>query len=48
LYLDLADTWQVFDNSALAGPRLIAARMPGEETRLIDADAWRNLLELSR
>jgi predicted ABC-type ATPase len=48
LYLDLADTWQVFDNSALAAPRLIAARMPGEETRLIDSDAWRNLLELSR
>ncbi|MCC7131368.1 MAG: AAA family ATPase [Gemmatimonadales bacterium] len=48
LYLDLADTWQVFDNSTLAAPRLIAARMPGEETRLIDADAWRNLLELSR
>jgi len=48
LYFDLADTWQVFDNSTLAAPRLIAARMPGEETRLIDADAWRNLLELSR
>ena len=48
LYLDLADTWQVFDNSALAAPRLIAARMPGERTRLIDADARGNLLELSR
>ena len=48
LYLDLADTWQVFDNSALAAPRLIAARMPGEEIRLIDVDAWSNLLELSR
>ncbi|MEZ4457852.1 MAG: zeta toxin family protein [Gemmatimonadales bacterium] len=48
LYLELADTWQVFDNSALSAPRLIATKMSGEETRLTDPEAWKTLLEVSR
>ena len=47
-YLDLADTWQVFDNSMLAAPRLIAAGMPEEGSRMTDADAWDKLKERAR
>ncbi len=48
LYLTLVDTWQVFDNSALFAPRLIAAQTPGEGNRILDPKAWANLVELSR
>ncbi len=48
LYLDLADTWQVFDNSALTVPRVIAAKMLDQERRILDGGAWHNLLEVAR
>jgi len=46
-YLDLADVWQVFDNSALTAPRVIASKMYADEPRIFDADAWQNLLEFA-
>jgi predicted ABC-type ATPase len=33
LYRDVADTWQMFDNSRLSGPRLIASGRSGEPHR---------------
>ena len=47
-YLDIADVWQVFDNSALTAPRVIASKLPPDEPRIFDADAWRNLVELAQ
>lgn len=48
LYQRVADTWQVFDNSALAGPRLIATGRAGEPAHVLDTEAWTNLLERQR
>ena len=43
LYLPLADSWQLFDNSRLTGPRLIATGERGKEPTLLDVDLWRRL-----
>ena len=48
LYQHVADTWQVFDNSAVAGPRLIAAGRAGEPARVLDPEVWTALLERQR
>ncbi|MBI4493234.1 MAG: AAA family ATPase [Chloroflexi bacterium] len=45
LYQGLADTWQMFDNSAVDGPRLIASGCHGQPARVVDVDAWTNFLE---
>ena len=48
LYMPLADSWQVFDNSGAAAPRPIAAG-DGRTVRLVDdPEAWRNLKEYDR
>ena len=41
-YLALADTWQMFDNSA-DDPRLVAAGRAGEPPTIVDAEAWTQL-----
>jgi predicted ABC-type ATPase len=43
LYQGLADTWQMFDNSAVTGPRLIATGRLGRPVRVLDAEAWAEL-----
>ena len=48
LYLALADTWQVFDNSAAEAPRLIATGRAGEPPAIVDAEAWTRLEEGQR
>lgn len=48
LYQRVADTWQVFDNSALTGPRLMATGRAGEPAHVLDTEAWTNLLERQR
>jgi len=45
LYRDVADTWQMFDNSDLAGPRLLAAGGSGQAPDIHDAAAWHDLAE---
>src|SRR5207248_1900318 len=45
LYMDVADTWQMFDNSELAGPRLIAMEHGGRSPEVVNAIAWQNLTE---
>ena len=45
LYMPLADSWQLFDNSDATGPRPIAAG-EGKTARVLrDADIWRKLME---
>lgn len=47
-YPPIVDSWQVFDNSLPSGPRLVAARLAGEERRILDIEAWNTLVEQSR
>ena len=44
VYRHVVDTWQVFDNSAMTFPRLIAARRAGRPPRILEQSAWKNLL----
>jgi predicted ABC-type ATPase len=48
LYQAIADTWQMFDNSELREPRLIAAGQAGTAPRVLDPDAWTHLKECAR
>jgi predicted ABC-type ATPase len=48
LYQGLADTWQMFDNSAAGGPRLIASGRASESLEVLDAKAWARLMERKR
>jgi predicted ABC-type ATPase len=49
LYLPLADTWAVYDNSnAGATPSLIAAGRQEQPQRIAEPDSWRLLLESRR
>jgi predicted ABC-type ATPase len=43
LYRGAVDSWQVYDNSAVTGPRLIAAGEASEPVRILDEPAWTNL-----
>jgi len=45
LYPEVVDTWQMFDNSDLARPRLIASGRTGKPPEILDAGAWKHLLE---
>ncbi len=44
VYQSIADTWQVFDNSTLGGPRLIASGRKGQDVTVLDAGAWAHLV----
>lgn len=48
LYSGLVDSWQVYDNADLSGPRLIASRAAGMNTIIADPRAWQNLKEKKR
>jgi predicted ABC-type ATPase len=43
LYQAISDTWQIFDNAALSGPRLIASGRGAEEITVLDAGTWEHL-----
>jgi predicted ABC-type ATPase len=45
LFVSVADSWQMFDNSEIGGPRLIAGQKPGAARVVYDAVAWRQLEE---
>jgi predicted ABC-type ATPase len=47
-YLDVVDSWQVYDNAELTGPRLIASRAAGKTVGIADPNAWENLKEQQR
>jgi predicted ABC-type ATPase len=40
LYLPLADSWQVYDNSGPPPPRLVAFSGPGEARTVLDQASW--------
>ncbi len=44
-YLDVANSWQLYDNADLTGPRLIAACAAGVFPVIADPGAWENLKE---
>ena len=48
LYLEAVDSWQVYDNSGVGEPRLLAAQAAHGEPRVSDADAWEHLQEVAR
>lgn len=43
-YLDVVDSWQVYDNSGMSEPRLIASRNAGASVEILDSEAWQALL----
>lgn len=45
LFMPVADSWQMFDNSGIGGPRLIAGQQPGATRVVYDDVAWRRLEE---
>jgi len=48
LYRDAVDSWQIYDNSAVTGPQLIAERVAGEAVHILNEVAWTNLQEKLR
>jgi predicted ABC-type ATPase len=46
VYRMIVDGWHVYDNSTVAGPRLIAHGAAGQPTTVADQAAWRRLEEL--
>lgn len=47
-YVDIVDSWQVYDNADLTGPRLIASRAAGMPPVIADPNAWKDLKEQQR
>ena len=43
IYLHFVDSWQLFDNSPIEGPRLIASGVAASEPAIVDASAWTRL-----
>ncbi len=48
IYQPLFDTWQVLDNSDIAGPRLVASGRGRQREQVEDPQAWQRLREASR
>ncbi len=48
LYRQRVDSWQMFDNTALSAPYMVASRQPGESLVIKDEPAWTKLLERTR
>jgi predicted ABC-type ATPase len=46
LYQVVADSWQIFDNSQLAGPRLIASGRSTSQAEIVDQEAWKHIREV--
>lgn len=47
-YHEVVDSWQMFDNAELSGPRLIAECRAGQAPEVLEAASWRNLQEKQR
>lgn len=45
IYLPLTDAWQIYDNSHIGGPRLIALGKKTSVTRVSDAGLWQAIQE---
>jgi predicted ABC-type ATPase len=44
-YLDVVDSWQIYDNSGMDEPLLIASRDAGASPEIVDSEAWQALLK---
>lgn len=47
-YPDVVDSWQVYDNADLTGPRLVASRATGTAEIIAEPHAWAHLKEQQR
>lgn len=47
LYHDVVDSWQVYDNADLEGPRLISAGTRGTPPDIMDVAAWKRLRSMA-
>ena len=45
LYVPLADSWQMFDNSSAGRPRLVASGRGERAEQVADSSLWRRILE---
>lgn len=45
LYQRVVDTWQLFDNSDVTGPRLVASGRTGRQAEVANEDDWKNIVE---
>jgi predicted ABC-type ATPase len=45
IYMDAVDSWQVYDNSDVGGPRLIASGASGGSPEIADPGLWAALEE---
>jgi predicted ABC-type ATPase len=43
-YLDVVDSWQIFDNSGTNEPRLVASKDAGASAEIADSVAWQAVL----
>ncbi len=48
LYDQIVDDWQVYDNSGLDAPRLLASRRRGSDLGVVDRAGWEHLKEQQR
>ena len=48
LYVPLADSWQLFDNSRAGRPQLVASGGGERAERVANASLWRRILEVNR
>ena len=48
LYEHIVDDWQVYDNSGLDAPRLLASRCRGSDVVVVDRAGWEHLKEQQR
>ncbi len=48
LYLPLADSWQVFDNSRARRPRLVASARGERVEKIVNSSLWRRITEGNR
>ncbi|MBX3377566.1 MAG: zeta toxin family protein [Phycisphaeraceae bacterium] len=47
LYLPLATRWQVYDNSTVGSPELIASRRAGESPLIVNVRTWNRILRIA-
>ncbi len=48
LYRDVVDAWQMFDNSTVGEPHLLARRRAGQPADILNSPAWEHLLRMAR
>jgi len=48
LYRSVSDSWQIFDNSELMGPRLIASGRGASHAKIVDEKGWHRLVDMQQ